>query len=340
MYKRQVHGEQAFTVMCLDRATGEVLWEQVANEAVPHEGYHRSYGSFASISPVTDGKHLYVSFGSFGLYCYDLEGELVWKKDFGVQLQMRNSFGEGAAPAIWGDTLVHLFDHEADSFIVAVDAKTGEERWRAERDEPSSWAMPLIFEREGVVQVVATGTNRVRSYDLKTGKVLWECGGLGLNAIPVPLRHDDLVLAMSGYRGANLMAIQLGGEGDLTDSEAVLWNSPRGCAYTASPVLHEGKYYVVTDRGQISCFDAETGEAHYLEERLPRGSALKASPVGAGDVLYVATESGAVHVVKLGPEYELVRTNELEDQFFVASPVVADGELLLRSQTHLFCIDE
>lgn len=332
--------EQAFVVLCLDRKTGEPVWERTACVAAPHEGYHRNYGSYASYSPVTDGERLFVSFGSQGIYAYDMEGELLWKRDPGVKLRMRREFGEGSSPALFGDVLVQVFDHEEASFILALDAGTGEVRWKKERDEPSSWAMPLIFEREGVVQVVTTATNRVRSYELGSGELLWECGGLGTNAIPTPLRHADLVLAMSGHREPNLMAIKLGGKGDLTGTDAVVWNAERGLAYTTSPVLHEGIYYTVTDRGTTSAFDAASGTPYYIEERLPRGTEVKASPILAGDHLYVATESGDVNVLAKGREFKVVATNTLEGLFFVSSPIVADGRLYLRGEHELLCIAE
>ena len=145
---------------------------------------------------------------------------------------------------------------------------------------------------------------------------------------------------MTGYRDPNLMSIRLGGKGDLTGTKAVEWSTDKGLSYTASPVLHDGLLYAVMDRGFISCFDAATGEAHYRQERLPRGSQFKASPVGAGDKLYLASESGDVHVVKMGPKLEVVATNTLEGQSFVSSPVIVDGEIFLRSATHLFCISD
>ena len=327
-------------MLALDRATGEEVWRHQAVVATPHEGYHRQYGSWASSSPVTDGETLICSFGSYGVYALDLEGELLWSFDPGMKLSMRNQFGEGHAPVIHGDVLVHGFDHEGASFALALDMKSGEELWRVERDEPSMWSMPLVVEHEDGDRVIFSGTNAVRAYALADGEPIWECSGLGLNAIPALTRQDDLLLAMSGYRGANLMAIRLGGEGDLSGSDNVVWQSPRGCAYTASPVLHDGKYYVVQDGGKISCFDARTGEPHYLEERLPRGSTLKASPIAAGEHLYVPTEEGDVHLVRLGEEYEVSATNHLEGQFYVSSPVAVGGELFLRGPSELICVAE
>jgi outer membrane protein assembly factor BamB len=331
--------EQGFEVHCLDRATGASRWKVVARVATPHEGFHKSYGSWASASPITDGERLYVSFGTWGVYAYDLDGKLLWSFDPGVELEMRNAFGEGHAPVLAGDALVHVFDHEGASFALALDKRTGKELWRVERDEPSAWATPLVTRFGDALEVVTSSVKKTRSYDAATGKLLWEGAGAGLNAIPTVLRHEDTVLVMSGFREAKILALTPTAA-DEDGSVPVAWTSTKGCGYTASPVLHDGLYYTVTDRGLISCFDASTGEAHYLEERLPRGSALKSSPIAAGEFLYVPTEAGEVHLVKLGTKYEVAATNVLTDQVFVASPAAADGDLYLRSLTHLVCIGE
>lgn len=178
--------EHKFDVLCLDRKTGKLLWQRTAKVAVPHEGYHRAYGSFASNSPVTDGKYVYVSFGSRGIYCYDFNGKLIWEKDLGLQMRMRLGFGEGTAPLLTNDRLIHVFDHESDSFIVALDKRTGKELWRAARDERSSWSTPLEVEQGGRKQIVVAGTTRVRSYDPENGKVLWESAAWGPTSSPYP----------------------------------------------------------------------------------------------------------------------------------------------------------
>jgi outer membrane protein assembly factor BamB len=330
--------EHKFLLICLDRKTGKVIWQKTARVATPHEGYHRAYGSFASNSPITDGKYLYVSFGSRGIYCYDLNGKLIWEKDLGVQMRMRNQFGEGAAPALDKDRIFLTFDQETGSFFVVLDKRTGKELWRAERDEPSSWSTPLVIEHGGRSQVIVAATNKVRSYDVSTGKVIWECAGLGSNVISAPVYQDGVVLVMSGHRDPKLMAIKLGKEGDLTGTDAVLWSQTRGLSYTLSPVLHEGKLYVVTDSGQLSSFSVATGAPYYQQVRLPKPYNFKASPVGANGKLYLASEEGDVIVLKLGEKFEVVATNTLEDQMFIASPVIADGQLFLRSQNWLYCI--
>lgn len=332
--------EHRFDVLALDRKTGKILWQKTAKTATPHEGYHRAYGSFASNSPATDGRYVYASFGSRGIYCYDFNGKLIWEKDLGVQMKMRLAFGEGAAPLLHGDRLFLVFDHEAESFIVALDKRNGKELWRASREERSSWSTPLAIEHNGRTEIVVSATNKVRSYDPATGKVLWESAGLGANVIPVPVYQNGTVFVMSGYRDPKLMAIKLGKQGDITGSDAIVWSHTRGVPYTASPVLFDNKLYVVTDNGMVSAFNATTGEPYYHQTRLPKGYNLKASPVGANGKLYVATEDGDVVVMKMGEKFEVVATNHLTDQVFIATPVIAEGEIFLRGQNTLFCISE
>lgn len=327
-----------FLLIALDKATGEERWRKTVVSAAPHEGYHRRYGSFASNSPVTDGDTLIANFGSRGVYAFDMEGNLQWKKDFGP-LYMRNAFGEGIAPVIHGDSLVIQNDHEGQSYVAVLDKRTGDEIWRAEREERSSWAQPIVVDYQGRKQLVTSAT-RVRSYDLRTGEPIWEAGGLGANAIPAVVNvNDEMVIAMTGYRDPNLLAIRLGGSGDITgDSEYVKWTNDRGNAYSASPVLHDGILYFVTDRGLVSAFDAVTGKKHYHQQRLPQAYTFKASPVAARGKLYLASEEGDVIVLKLGAEYEVLAVNEMGDEIFVSSPVILDGKLYLRSQDELFCI--
>ena len=329
-----------FVVMALHRDTGERIWERTAVSATPHEGHHRRYGSFASISPVTDGERLYVSFGSHGVHTYDLDGTLIWKKDFGVKMRIANSFGEGSSPTIHGDTLLLVFDHQGDSFIAALDKRTGKEIWRRDRDERSAWSQPLVTTHEGRAQAIVTASNKIRSYDLESGDVLWECAGLGSNAIPAVVRDGDVVFAMSGHRNPNLLAIRLGGEGDITESDRVLWTNQRGNSYTPSPVIHDGILYFVTDRGLVTALDAQTGEPHYQQQRLPGTYSLKASPVGANGKLYVATEQGDVLVLKMGEGFEVLATNTIEGEFFVSSPVIVAGDIFLRGRNTLYAVSD
>jgi len=330
--------EQRLIVMAFDRKTGRQLWEQTARTVTPHEGFHQQYGSFASNSPVVDGKHLIASFGSNGVYCYTHDGQLIWEKDLGITMRMIMAFGEGSAPVLDGNTVVLLYDHEGESLLVALDKSTGKELWRAPRPPGSAWSTPLIVPVDGNKQVIVAATKFVGGYDLATGKLIWQATGLGRNSIPQPVAADGTVYVMTGYQQPNLMAIRLGREGDLTGTDAILWQNQRGNSYTPSPVLHEGKLYILTDSGMLSCLDAKTGKPYYAQQRLPKTYSFKASPVAANGKLYLATEDGDVVVVKMGEKFEVLATNTLADEMFIASPVILDGEIYLRGRNTLYCI--
>jgi len=331
--------EYSFRILCFDRNTGKLIWDREATKTVPHEGYHGRYGSFASNTPVTDGKLVVAFFGSRGVYVYDLDGKLAWQKKF-APMEMRLGFGEGVAPVLDGASLYLKFDQEKDSHLVVLDKNNGKELWRVDRNEVSSWSPPLIVTHDSRKQVVVSASNKVRSYDASTGKLIWESAGLGTNVIPAPVTLDGMVIVMSGHREPNLLAIRLGKQGDLTGSDAIVWRNDRGNSYTPSPVLHDGKLYMLTDNGMLSCFNAKTGEAYYRQQRLPKPYNFKASPVGVNGKLYLASEEGDVIVVKMGEKYEVLATNNMPDQMFIATPAVADGSLYLRSQDTLYCIRE
>jgi outer membrane protein assembly factor BamB len=253
---------------------------------------------------------------------------------------MRNQFGEGAATVLDGNALYLKFDQEVGSYLLALDKRDGKELWRATRDELSSWSAPLVVTHNGSKQVVVSASNKVRSYEAPTGKLVWEAAGLGSNVIPAPVATGGMVWVMSGHRDPNLLAIRLGRQGDLTGTDAILWTNNRGNPYSSSPVLHDGKLYFVTDSGMLSCLNAKTGEPYYQQQRLPKPYNFKASPVGANGKLYLATENEDVVVVKMGETFEVLATNTLKDQMFIATPAIAGGSLYLRGQNTLYCVRE
>jgi outer membrane protein assembly factor BamB len=332
--------EHRFDVLAVDRASGKILWQRTATTVRPHEGYHHLYGSFASNAPATDGQRVYAFFGSRGLYVYDLQGKPLWQKDLGLKMAMRLAFGEGSGAVVHGGRVYLQFDHQHEGFVVALNAADGKEVWRAPRMENSSWSTPLVVEHNGARQLVVTADTKVKAYDVDTGKVVWEVAGLGTNPIPQPVQAGDTVLVMSGYRNPRLMAIRLGRTGDLTGTDAVVWETTRGTSYTASPALHDNRLYVIADNGMLSVFNAATGEPHYLQTRLPKPYNFKASPLVADGRVYLATEEGDVVVVKAGNTFEVLATNTLTDQSFIASPIALGSDLFLRSRTHLFRIAE
>ncbi len=331
--------ELRFVVLALDRATGKVVWEATARQAKPHEGTHPD-GTWASASAVTDGERVWASFGSQGLYCYSWDGKLLWDKDFG-DLQTRNGFGEGASPVLHGDTLVVPWDHEGPGFVVALDAKTGAERWRVAREERTGWSTPRVVEVDGKPQVVINATAKVRAYDLVSGALVWEVGGMTANAIPSPVAADGLLFVTSGFRGNALKAIRLAGaRGDLTGTPAEAWSYDKDTPYVPSPLLYRGLlYFLKSNTGILTALDAASGQPVFGPERLPEVEGVYASPVGAAGRVYVAGRNGATAVLAHGRELKVLAVNKL-DEGFDASPAIAGQEIYLRGRGHLYALSE
>ena len=332
--------EHRLDVIAIDRASGKIAWQRTATTATPHEGYHHLYGSFASNAPATDGQRVYAFFGSRGLFVYDLEGKLLWQKDPGIRMAMRLAFGEGSGVVVDDGKVFLQYDHQEPGAIIALSAADGTELWRAPRAENSSWSTPAVVTHNGAKQLVVTADTKVKAYDVQSGKVVWEVAGLGTNPIPQPVQFGDTVIVMSGYRNPRIMSVKLGRTGDLTGTDAVQWEATRGTSYTGTPALHDGRLYVFADNGLLTAFNAATGEPHYLTARLPKPYTVKASPLVVGDRVYLATEEGDVVVVKAGNQMEILATNTLADQSFIASPIAVGNELYLRSRTHLFRVSE
>jgi outer membrane protein assembly factor BamB len=326
-----------FVVMAVDRRTGKTRWQHIAKEEVPHEGHHID-ASFASSSPMTDGKHLYVSFGSQGIYCYDLAGNQKWSRDLG-KMFIFNYFGEGCSPVVHGDSVVVNRDHQGGSFITVLDAKTGETKWKVDRDENTGWATPLVVEHGGRTQVIVNATNRVRSYDLETGEVIWECGGQVRAAIPCPVSDGQRAFAMTGYTGNALFAIPLDSTGDITDTEKIAWKrtSP-GTPYVPSPLLYGDMLcFTGSNKGILSILNAASGEPLIDRKRLEGIANIYASPVGAGDRIYLTSREGNTVVIKRAGELEILATNKLDDRFD-ASAAIVGNEIILRGNENLYCI--
>ncbi len=330
--------EQAFAVICLDRRTGKIVWQRTPRKAVPHEGHHQT-NTYASGSPITDGQHVFAFFSSHGLFCYDMDGELVWQKDFG-QMRTRNGFGEGVSPALAGDKLIVVWDTEDDSWIAAFDKKSGREIWKTSRDERTGWSTPYVLDHAGKKQVIVNGTNAVRSYDVETGGLIWQCSGQTANAIPTVVADDEFLYAMSGFRGNAAYAIRLGSQGDVTSTDKIEWSLNRGTPYVPSPLLYDGQlYFLQGNSAMLTSVDSKSGKPHYQQERLENIRSVYASPVGAAGRIYLAGREGTTLVLAKGPELKVLASNKLDDPID-ASPVVVGDDLFLRTHTHLYCIAE
>ena len=330
---------QEFIVLAISRRDGRIIWEKAVRESPPHEGGHNT-ASYASASPVTDGERVYAFFGSQGLYCLDWDGNLLWDKDFG-DMRTLHGHGEGSSPALYGDTLIVNWDHQGPSFVVALDKRTGERRWKRDRDEVSSWSTPIVVERQGRPQVIISATKRIRSYDLGTGDVIWQCGGLSTNVVASPVSADGMVYSGSSYEKRAMLAIRLdGAKGDLTGSGQVAWSLDRLTPYVPSPLLYDDKLYFVRHyQGVLSCLNAKAGTAYYGPVRLPGIHNLYASPVGAAGRIYLTSLDGVTLVLEHGTRPEVMATNRLDD-VFSASAALVDGELFLRGENYLYCVAE
>ncbi len=325
-----------FLIYCVDRKTGRILWQRVAAEKIPHEGRHGT-NSYASGSPATDGQRLYVTFGSHGLFCYDLDGNLLWDRDLGDMIT-RFGWGEGASPTVYGDTLAVNWDHEGSSAVYVLDAKTGQTRWTEQREEETTWSTPLIVTYKGIKQLIINATRRVTSYDLDSSRILWECGGQTAVLIPSPVVLDDMVICMSGYRRAAAYAIGLDSKGDITGTNLIRWQYNRNTPYVPSPLLYgERLYFTSGNRASLTCLDARTGKLLMDNVRLPDLNQLYASPLGASDRIYFVGRDGTTVVIKDQPELDMLAVNRLDDPMD-ASPVAVGRELFLRSKARLYCI--
>jgi outer membrane protein assembly factor BamB len=329
--------KQRYVVTAYDRRDGSVAWQRVAVERVPHESRHQESG-WATASPVTDGERLYAHFGSAGTFAYTLAGELAWKVDLG-DMKTRLGYGEGSSPALFGDTLVVNWDQEQGSFVVALDKRTGAERWRKQRPgELTSWSTPLIREHEGRVHVIVAAGGRTRAYDIRDGEVLWSLSGLGENAIPTPTYDAGILYLASGKRDSpRMLAVDLrGAKGDLDGSRAVVWTRDRDTPYVSTPLLYRGQLYFFKHvLNLLTSVDAATGALRF-SERVSLGNVFS-SPVGAAGRIYMLGRDGKALVVAAGPKLEILAENQLEDGFD-ASPVVVGRGLYLRGRRFLYAV--
>lgn len=327
-----------FMVISVNKNTGKIIWKTIVKEELPVERTH-DLGSWASNSPVTDGEFIYADFGSRGLFCLDMKGNVKWQRNFG-QMDIVASFGEGTSPAISKDKVFVQWDHQGKSFLYALNKKTGEDAWKKEREEITSWATPVVVELNGKTQVITSATNKVRSYDSESGEIVWECAGMTRNVIPCPVYADGIVYLMSGFKGNALKAIDLASaKGDLTGSAAILWEYNQDTPYTPSPMLMDGKlYFLKANNGILTCLNAKDGKVIYTNQKINGISNIFSSPTGNRDKIYFAA-TGVVVVVKAGDNFELISQNKLDDTF-EASPVIVGNDLILRGYKYLYSFSE
>jgi len=330
-------GRFEFRVICLDRATGKELWSRTAVTAKPHEGTHQTNG-FASASPCTDGERIYAHFGSRGLYCFTVDGEPLWDRDFG-DMKVRNGFGEGSSPTVHGDLVLVPWDHEGPSMLFAIDKRSGKTVWETPRDEPTGWCTPLVaVDKAGREQVVMNGQNAARGYDLATGKELWRCAGQTQRPCASAVAADGVAWVTSGFRGAFLGAFDLAGRGDLQGGKSVRWTRAKDTPDVASPMLSEGRLWFFKEKsGLLTCVDAQTGEPLWETARVEGVNNTYASPIAAGGHVYLTDRRGTIAVLTDGPKLEVLATNDMGEGVD-ATPAAAGPNLFVRGERHLFCL--
>ncbi len=329
-----------YLVLALERKSGRIVWRKVVREEWPHEGGHTT-GSPASNSPVTDGEFVYAFFGSRGLYCLDTEGRIRWQLDLG-KMQTLHAHGEGSSPVLHGDRLIVNWDHEGESFLHAFDKRTGKQLWKVARDEKTSWSTPLLVNVAGKTQVVVSATRRVRGYEVETGKLLWECDGLTENVVASPVQWKDLLIAGNSYYRQAMVAIRLpGARGDISRSTNVAWRLNRLTPYVSSPLLYgDTLYHLRHNQNVLVRLNPATGELHGDPLRLEGiQDFIFSSPVGAAGRIYITGRDGNTVVLRQGGDHATLAVNKLDDSFS-ASAALADREIYLRGERHLYCISE
>jgi outer membrane protein assembly factor BamB len=337
-----------FQLLSLDRRSGKVRWTRTAYEGAPKEKRHIK-ATYANASPATDGRHVVAFFGSQGLYAYDLDGNLKWKRDLGrIDAGAYDApdyeWGTASSPILFEDLVIVQCDQQKGSFVMALRLKDGETAWRTDRDELPSWATPTVYPGAGGAELVTNAPNFIRGYDPRTGRELWRLGRSSKITAPTPVFDADLIVVMSGRRpNAPIFVLKAGARGDITLAEgatsggSVVWTRERAGSYMPTPLIYQGHLYVLKNQGIFACYDLRTGEQRY-ETRLPEvGSGFSASPVAADGKLYLPGEDGDVLVVRAGPQFELLARNPM-GQPLMATPALSGGMMLVRGERDLFAI--
>jgi outer membrane protein assembly factor BamB len=331
-------------VYCIDLDSGKIIWEKCAHQGIPKNPVHVK-NTYASETPVTDGQRVYTYFGNVGLYCYDFDGKELWSKQFGTY-KTRYNWGTAASPVLHKDRLYIVNDNEEQSFIVALDKKTGEQIWRVNRDEKSNWATPYIWENEQRTEIITPGTGKTRSYSLD-GELLWELGGASAITIPTPFAKNNLLYLTSGFvadRKRPLFAIRPGAKGDISlnddqnSNQYVVWYQKQGGPYNPSPIVYGDYLYVLYDRGMLSCYDAKTGDEIYSKKKIAAGAnAFTASPWANDGKIFCLSEDGDTFVIQAGTEFKVLGRNKL-DEMCMATPAAVRGSLIIRTLSKLYRI--
>ncbi|HET7294022.1 MAG TPA: ankyrin repeat domain-containing protein [Vicinamibacteria bacterium] len=337
-------GRHSWRLLCLDRRSGRVLFERTVHEGAPRTKRHTK-STHANPTPATDGRHLVAMLGSEGLFAFDMDGRLLWKKDLGVLdsgwfYDPTYQWGFSSSPIIYGNSVIAQVDMQKGSYVGAWDLASGRELWRTPREEISTWGTPTIVSGPKGDELVTNGTT-IRAYDPKTGAPLWTIGPNSEITVATPVAHDGIVYVTAGYPPVQpVYAVRAGARGkldlpsDQASSADVAWSVAKGGTYIPTPIVYRGHLYTLHNNGRLLCYDARTGAVVY-GKRVGSGGTFTSSPVAADGRLYIATEEGDVFVVRAGSEFEVVATNAVGEPV-MATPAISDGVLLVRTLRHLY----
>jgi outer membrane protein assembly factor BamB len=332
----------------IDTRTGTIAWERVAVEGEPRNKRHIK-STYASASPATDGRIVVAWFGSQGVHAYDVNGNELWKVDLGrVDMGAYDipafEWGPASSPVIWNDLVLLQCDTQADSFLLALDARTGKTVWKADRDELPSWGTPTVVETPTGPQVVTNASKFIRGYDARTGAELWRLGGSSKITAPTPFLADGLIVVASGRAPERpLFAIRPSARGDVTPAagasggDAIAWSKTGRGPYMPTPLAYQGILYVLANNGVFDAYDLKTGTEIYRERLAPIGSGFSASPVAADGRIYVSNEDGEMIVIAAGKEFRQIATNSM-GELLMATPALSDGVMYVRTASSLFAI--
>jgi outer membrane protein assembly factor BamB len=337
--------QHVWKVLCIDLESGKVLWDRTSHEGKPTTTLHIK-NTYASETPVTDGERIYAYFGNLGVFCYDLDGRPLWSKKLEPHAT-RAGWGTAASPALFENRLFIVNDNDESSYLLALDAVTGNELWRKSRDESTNWATPFVWKNELRTEIVTAGTNRVRSYDL-AGNLLWELAGMSVITIGTPFADGGLLYVGAGYvldLKRPLYAIRPGGTGDISvgksksENPFVVWHQAQAAPYNPSVLAYHGRIYILYDKGLFACLNSQTGEMIYDKKRIPDGKAFTSSPWGYNGKIFCLNEYGETFVIEAGDEYRPLHTNKLgDDEMCMATPAIAGDRLLIRTAARLYSI--
>ena len=341
--------EHEWRLYAVDKRTGTIKWQQTVHKAVPKIKRHTK-ASHANSTLATDGERLIAFFGSEGLYAYDLKGKLLWKKDLGVLdagffMVPSAQWETGSSPILHENVVIILADVQKDSFLAALDARTGKELWRTARTDVPTWGTPTIHQLKGQTQIIVNGFRHAGAYDFKTGKEIWKLGKNGDIPIPTPVVSDGLIYITNAHGPLSpVYAIKetatgdITPQGDATTSDHIAWSVAKGGGYMCTPLVYRGLAYIVTYNGVLSVFDAKTGERKYQQRLLENtASAFTSSPVANDGRVYIASEDGQMIVLKAGPTFERLASNDMGASV-LATPAISEGRLLVRTQNQLISL--